>query len=412
MKSTFDTFEIELSSLLKQYFGEDELVHIKRNLNSPAVDSDKVSGLINDFYRSQLQIDASNYCERIIVDRAITFSEKKLQGDEYSNFLLDIGNLCLSGGRLNIAEEVFRKTKKSSNTQIIMAESLLGLSDVYSRRADWKRSIKTVIGAKLLFRELNSNSGIARCNNLLGIIFGEWGDLKEARKYFLISRSLIEPETDLKMAANLDMNLGIIDSIQENYDDSIRYLKSAQLSYHKLGDEKKVAKVNHNIGMVYSETNDYKSAISSFDKAIEIARTGRFLSDLCLVYLAKSQVLIKMKDITHAAEFADKSFEISYNIDDKLTLADIYKTKGIIERYLHNYDESENYLLSSIRLNTRLKNEQNIAESSFELAVLYEEMKKADSKNIYLKKSLGFFKKINATEKVNTIENMLVIGTA
>ena len=119
-----------------------------------------------------------------------------------------------------------------------------------------------------------------------------------------------------------------------------------------------------------------------------------------------------MNDITNAAEFADKSFEISHNIDDNLTLADIYKTKGIIHRYLHNYKESENFLLSSINLNTRLKNEQNIAEAYFELAILYDEMNKSESKNNYLKKSLDYFKQINAVDKVNTIENMLASGTA
>ena len=96
---------------------------------------------------------------------------------------------------------------------------------------------------------------------------------------------------------------------------------------------------------------------------------------------------------------------------DKLTLADIYKTKGIIERYLQNYNESENFLLSSISLNTRLKNEQNIAETSLELAILYDEMNKSESKNNYLKKSLDYFKQINAADKVNTIENMLALGT-
>ncbi len=412
MKSTTDTFEIELNSLLKKYFGEDELIHIDQNLNSSNRESDKITELINDFYRNQLQIDTNNYCERIIIDRTITFSEKKLQADEYCKFLLDLGNLCLSGGRLNIAEEVFRKTKKSSNKQTLMAESLLGLSDVYSRRADWKRSLKTVIDAELLYREINDNSGIARCNNLLGIIFGERGELVKARKYLLNSLFLINPETDLKIAADLNMNLGIIDSIQGNYDNSLRHLKSAQMSYLTLGDEKKVAEVNHNIGMAYFESDDYKSAISYFDQAIEIAKAGRFMFVLCLVYLAKSQVLIKMNDITNAAEFADKSFEISHNIDDKLTLADIYKTKGIIQRYLHNYQESENFLLSSINLNTRLKNEQNIAETYFELAILYDEMNKSESKNNYLKKSLDYFKQINAVDKVNTIENMLALRTA
>ena len=34
MKSTTNTFEIELNSLLKKYFGEDELINIDQNLNS------------------------------------------------------------------------------------------------------------------------------------------------------------------------------------------------------------------------------------------------------------------------------------------------------------------------------------------------------------------------------------------
>lgn len=61
MKTTTDTFELELNSLLKQYFGEDELVHLYYNSSSSHRESDKVSGIINDFYRSQLQIGTNNF---------------------------------------------------------------------------------------------------------------------------------------------------------------------------------------------------------------------------------------------------------------------------------------------------------------------------------------------------------------
>ncbi len=61
MKSTTDTFELELNTLFKQYFGEDELIHMDHNLSSPNRESDKVSGIINDFYRNQLPIGTNNF---------------------------------------------------------------------------------------------------------------------------------------------------------------------------------------------------------------------------------------------------------------------------------------------------------------------------------------------------------------
>ncbi|MFB3057494.1 MAG: tetratricopeptide repeat protein, partial [Ignavibacteriaceae bacterium] len=122
--------------------------------------------------------------------------------------------------------------------------------------------------------------------------------------------------------------------------------------------------------------------------------------------------LIAMDDIYFAAVFADKALYISNSTDDKLTYADIYKVKGIIERLRKNYNDAESFLLNSLRINTSLKNEKNIAETSFELAVLYEEKNNSQSKNSYLTSALNYFKQINASKKVKKIEDMLNIGTA
>ena len=118
-----------------------------------------------------------------------------------------------------------------------------------------------------------------------------------------------------------------------------------------------------------------------------------------------------MDDIYYADKFADKALDISNSIDDKLTSADSYRVKGIIERLRKNYNDSESFLLNSLRMNTSLNNEKNIAETSFELAVLYEEKNNSQSKNSYLTRALNYFKRINAYKKVEKIEDMLNIGT-
>ncbi len=412
MNNSMGSFEIEVNGLLKKYFSDDELNRLSLNINPPNERSDKLNGMINDFYRNQLQIDINNYSERIKIDRTITFSEKTLQADKFYKFLLDLSQLCLSRGRLNFANELFKKVKENSNNIAFKAESLLGLADVFSRRADWQRSLRTIEEAKSIYIELNNNSGLAKCENLLGSIYGERGDLAKSKDYFLKALSLINSENDLELAANLAMNLGILENIRENFDDSIKQLTNALVSYNKLGNKRRITEIKLNIGMVYLESADYESAISAFDEGIEIAKQGGFMSTLCLIYLAKSQVLIAMDDIYYAAVFADKALYISNTTDDKLTYADIYKVKGIIERLRKNYNDAESFLLNSLRMNTSLKNEKNIAETSFELAVLYEEKNNSQSKNSYLTSALNYFKQINASKKVKKIEDMLNIGTA
>jgi tetratricopeptide (TPR) repeat protein len=246
----------------------------------------------------------------------------------------------------------------------------------------------------------------------MGSIYGECGDLAKSKDCFLSALSLINPENDLELAANLDVNLGILESIRDNFDESIIHLANALVHYNKLGNNRRITETKHNIGMVYLYSGDYESALATFDEAIEVAKQGGFMSTLCLIYLAKSQVLIAMDDIYYAAKFADKALDVSNTTDDKLTSADIYRVKGIIERLRENYNDAESFLLNSLRINTSLNNEKNIAETSYELAVLYDKKNNTQSKISYLKSALSYFKQINAFNKIKKIEDMLDVETA
>ena len=412
MKRSIDKFEIELNGLLKRYFNDDELSRLNLNNHPPKDGSDKITGMINDFYRNQLYIDINNYSERIKIDRTITFSEKTLRADKFYKFLSDLSQLCLSRGMLNLADELFNKVKRNCNNTLLKADSMLGLADVFSRRANWQRSLAKIEEAKSIYIGLNDNSGLVKCGNLLGSIYGERGDLSKAQAHFLTSLALISPENDLELAANLDMNLGIIDIIQGNTDDSMKHLTTALVSYNRLGNNRRITEAKHNIGMVYFELGDYESALEAFDEGIEIAKQGGFMLTLSLIYLAKSQVLVATDELYYASEFADKALEISNSTDDKLTSADIYRVKGIIERHRKNYNDAESFLLNSLRINTSLNNEENIAETSFELAILYGGKNDSQSKNSYLTSAQNYFKQINAFKKVKKIEDILDLETA
>ena len=412
MQLTYSKLEHELNRFLKGYLKDDSYDHLRERLDPPEKEVDKVSERINTFYQQQLEIDTYLSKDRVRIDRIITFSEKTLKAERFCKFLNELACICLAEGKLDIANEIFRKSNKLGTDELTQAESLLGVADVYSRRANWTRSLEAVNNAKSLYKSANDKRGLAKCENLLGTIYGELGDILKAKKYLLSSLSLISTDDDAELTANLYTNLGIVHHVQENTTDSITYLNKALELYNLLGKNKNTSEVNLNIGLVHFDAGNYDDAIKAFDKAIEIAKEGDYLSVLCLVYLAKAEVLLKLNDYYYASDFADKALEISHSADDKLTIADIYKVKGIVARELNDFEASETYLLNSLRINKSHNNEMNAAQTSFELGVLYDKMNDTESQKTHLTKAKEYFSNISAPAKAEMIQKLLEFNSA
>jgi len=411
-KITYNKFEQELNAFLKEYLADDSFDQLLQRIDLSGKESGSVSEKINQFYKQQLHIDNNPSKDRIRVDRIITFSHKSLTNEKFCTMLNEIARVCLAEGKIDLANEIFKKAKNLTDNDITKAESILGLADVLSRKSKWTKSIENLHEAKAIFKSNLDYCGLAKCENFLGTIFGELGNISKAKKHLLTSLSLINIDEDLELAANLYSNLGIIYNILENTEVSLNHLNKALNIYDKLSKHKSATEVILNIGLVHYEAENYNAAMENLDMAIENSKEGNYISTLCLTYLAKAQVLIKLNKFHYANEFADKALEISHSSGDKLTLADIYRVKGIIERNLDNYPASESYLLNSLRINKSVNNELNVAETSVELGLLYEKINDTEAKNSYLHDSKNYYKNIEATAKVTMIDDILGFNSA
>ena len=105
--------------------------------------------------------------------------------------------------------------------------------------------------------------------------------------------------------------------------------------------------------------------------------------------------------------FANKALEISHLIDDKLSIADVYRTKSMIERKIKNFRLAENYLQSSLRANTNSGNNLNCAEAKMELGQLYGEMELKTERDEMLNQSLKQYQDLNIVDRAKKVESLL-----
>jgi len=345
--------------------------------------------------------------QRMIIDRAITYAKKKLEGDDYSRFQLAIVKVLAEGDNLNMAEEILLTSTSEDHSEFYYAESLLAMADILLRKSFWSNSNNLIDKAKEIFTKLDNKIGLAKCENLYGTSYGERGEVQLAKNHFLKGIDLLKNNVAGKLEAELETAFAILENICGNFDASKEHFYKALHTFEKLNEQKRIAELNHNIGMLYLESEEYEKAVNEFDKGIAVAIKGNFKTILSISYLGKANALLYLEDYNNTAEYCYKAMDIAINIEDKLTIADVYRVMGILERKLNHYNTSESYFQISLRLNEELGNKLNSAESAYEIALLYDDLKNDEQKTFWLNRSLKYYKNINATAKVDLIEKML-----
>ncbi len=348
---------------------------------------------------------------RYQLDQLITFAESRLNEDKFIEFLIYLGQYTIIAGENTMAIEIHDKIIRlcSDKTEMadITANALLALGEVYSRQAQWELSITYLDKSIKIFRDENDTKGNIHCQNILGTIHGDQGNLNKAKEHFENALIALQEMKDTALIGTIEINLGIINNMQGNYNEALSFLKRALLNFEKVGDLRRVAEIKQNLGMVYTKKKEYTTAINEFNESIELSIRSSYLQNLGIAYINKANVYLHLADLDLAGAFADKAMEIANKINDKLSIAEVYKIKGILSSHNNRIDSAENSLLTSYRLNKDLNNQLNLAEVACELGIFFK--KRGDSKkgNKYLNEALIYFRKIDSKADISYLENLI-----
>ncbi len=402
---------LSLEDILAGFFSEKDISELKRNILKKKL-SKTDSPEIKQKERKQIEVDLSDsYLKEFQFQVITTLAEQKLVKIRFIELLLSLGDYAISLGEYEFAIETHKKiiaeSKTDPNLSNLGANACYSIGEIYSREAKWTECFDFTKKAFVMFKNQNDLKGCARCENLLGTVYGERGDLPEAANHFEESLRYLDDKKDAVLIGKIEINLGIINNIYSNYDQALFYYNRALVNFQQLNDNHKLAQIRHNLGITYLKKKEYANALKELDKSIAVSLNDSIFSVLGISYITKAFIYSQMQDVELSKAFADKAMEICYKTKDKLSVAEIYKVEGIIKRVQKNYSLAENYLLTSLRINKEYNNELNYAETSLELGILYKEWSKFDKAEESFKQALQYFKKIRAVHEIENIEGYI-----
>ncbi len=217
-------------------------------------------------------------------------------------------------GALETAEEI-EDSRLTANT-------LSEIATVYRKTKDYEKAI--LYSEKSLEVSLNEGFLMEKVQNFneIAISNAEMGNNEEAIKYFRFALELCKAENEMKHAAILIGNIGIIQKDEKNWKEAIESQREAAVIHQELNFGMGVGLCNQNIGTTYLEF--YNDSLSTRENS-GLGITKEASLDTALVYLQKS--------IPYFEEFAaQKSISLSLK-----TISQVFAEKSDYESALTNF---------------------------------------------------------------------------
>jgi tetratricopeptide (TPR) repeat protein len=404
--------KITINEILRVFFNKAAISEFQKMLGNAETNSSLSTSKFERTERKQIEYVPEKQSDVLNkIDLLITFGFERLSRNKYLLLILNLGSYCITIGELSTAivlfEKIIEQTNKENKYFIIKADAFLKLSEAHRKKAEWQNSFTYAKKALQLYSKYNDLIGVANSLNVLGTIYGEQGNFKSSLRYFEKCLGTIAKSKNNEFKGKIEINLGIIYTILGNYDSALSYFNRALITYNKAGNIKRIAEIRHNIGFLYLRNQKTTAALKEFDRSISASIKIGYLTALGVSYLGKSFTFALKKDFNLADAFADKAMQICIRTNDKLSVADVYKIKGVIQRERNNYAEAENFLKTSLRINKEYGNKFNEAETYLELGSLYKIVGNPDKSNLMFTEALKYFRSLKAEVKVKAIKEQI-----
>ena len=372
--------------------------------------------LLNNNWR-KLPPEALIAAEKQEIFRVIDFDTIVLNASEYLKekdyvvFLYDVSEISISFSEMEKAQRLLHmivtKLKKHANN-LLLAKAHQRLGDISFYRNNWVTTLRQYKKSLDLFTKLKNNEGMAHINSSLGSALVEQGEVAKGEKLLVEAKTIAKRAKLDRLLAKINVNLGNVFNMRGLWNDALICYKESLSLIGRKRDDAERAKLYINMAIVYKARGEFDKALEYFQRSIKFSSKANDLYYKGLSYLEEADLYCRKGDLAAGTALATTAFRIFSGLGDRLSVAEVYKVFGIINRQNRRYDTALSYFENSKRINEDYDNPLNLGETMIEIAKLYgmkggETAKARES----AKSAISCFKRINADVKVTEAQEML-----
>lgn len=291
--------------------------------------------------------------------------------------LLEEAHKAAAAGRREVARQhyesalyLLRTPAESSIASMILRR----IGRTYLDDGDFAAGMDCLEGA-LAIAEANENPGeIAHTINVMAISYWQRGSLEEAIQLYGEAARMARVAHDERLLAMIDQNLGVVASMRGDVPTALGHHTSSLERYRALGLQEDIARQLSNIGLAYQGLGRYREADVALTEALTISRACADTWTRLMIEVNRVALLIAQWDFTAAREVCDRILLEAGAIQETRLLAETYKHCGVIARETGSLTEADGYLRMAYEQAIKREDLLLAAETAREQAELFLEL--------------------------------------
>lgn len=303
------------------------------------------------------------------------------------NILINIAQIYKGLTNHKKSNEVLSKLKKIYKDDALLNPELLLIEGTLAYLSnDYK-------AAEQFYTKALSSAGIikdrisqSRALIDLGICSDIGGDFDQARKFMKDGISAAKSVNDIESIAFGNSELGVSYTFtNELVDAKNSYIAGYEL-YKKLGNSVRLALLSNNLGKLYMNFFNYKSALKYFEEGIQFAGDDKRAQALNLIGLA--DVYANLSNYSKALKYYREAQKVSSEINEVTINTDISTGLGALNFNLDKFSNAAFYYQYALELQNKSSDEYSAADIIHKLALTCFRMDSLTLAERYFKQSI------------------------
>lgn len=229
---------------------------------------------------------------------------------------------------------------------------------------------ETLIAAQ----ELKYESGIARSNFLMGLIFYHQGVFLESLEYLLQAETFYRKQGNSPRLAETLNQQGLVYYNSKQPDLALEKHDQALSIYESLEDKLGVAASLGNIGRQYEKRGSYELSLDYNRKALGLYSELRDTTGIATILENIGSIYEDLEDFPFAMEYFRKSLELNKVMQDSLFMIININNIGDIFRKTNQFDSALHYSFQALELSERLNEKYQLSSAYRDLGKIYADM--------------------------------------